>query len=50
MSLYDNRFGVGKKGMENICLEELLYLNEEIRKNNTAFDMSVRRVTLILKN
>ena len=28
--------------MENICLEELLYLNEEIKKNENAFDMSVR--------
>ena len=28
--------------MENICLEELLYLNEEIKKNKEAFDMSVR--------
>ena len=28
--------------MENICLEELLYLNEEVKKNEKAFDMSVR--------
>ena len=28
--------------MENICLEELRYLNEEIKKNQKAFDMSVR--------
>ena len=35
------RFGVGKKGMENICLEELQYLNEEIQKNRTSFNISV---------
>jgi len=27
---------VGKKGMENICVEELYYVNEEIRKHNGA--------------
>ena len=44
------RFGVGKKGMENICLEELRYLSEEIRRNNAAFDISVRRWTLVLES
>ena len=44
------RFGVGKKGMENICLEELRYLSEEIRRNNVAFDISVRRGTLVLES
>ena len=42
------RFGVGKKGMENTCLEELQYLNEEIRKNNKAFNMSVSKSVLLL--
>ena len=37
------RFGVGKKQMENICLEELNYVNEEIRNTcGKPFDVSVR--------
>ena len=36
------RFGVGKKGMEKTILEELYYLNEEIRnKVGKPFDISV---------
>ena len=38
---WEKRFGVGKKGMENMCLEELQYLNEEIRNKTTAFNISV---------
>ena len=40
-NIIKKRFGVGKKGMENICLEELQYLNEEILKEKTAFNISV---------
>lgn len=36
------RFGVGKKGMEKICIEEMLHLNEEIQKQNgKPFDIEV---------
>ena len=39
------RFGVGKKGMEKICLEESFHLNEKIRKSNgKPCNVSVKRV------
>ena len=43
------RFGVGKKQMENTCLEELSYVNEEIRNNcGKPYDVSVRvRIILV---
>ena len=37
------RFGVGKKGLEEICLEELFYLNKEIQsQNENPFNISVK--------
>ena len=37
------RFGMGKKQMELICLEELRCMNEEIRKNcRRPYDISVK--------
>ena len=36
------RFGVGKKGMEKLCLEELHHLNKEIQDNvGKPYDVSV---------
>ena len=47
MLTYCLRFGVGKKQMENICLEELRYMNEELRKSDgKPYDMSVRNYRL----
>ena len=35
-------FGVGKKGMELICLEEAFYLNKKLQQQNgNPFDISV---------
>ena len=40
--MFYQRFGVGKKGMEAICLEELGYVNEEIRKRiEKPYDIQV---------
>ena len=37
------RFGMGKKQMENVCVEELRCMNEEIRKNcGRPYNMSVK--------
>lgn len=39
------RFGVGKKGMEKICCEELEFLVKEIKsKADSSFDISVREL------
>ena len=41
------RFGLAKKQMETICIEELEYLNKEIQNNcGTPFNISVRKKAL----